>query len=215
MQYTTLFFDLDETLYPHSSGLWPDIRERIGRFMEERLGIPAEQVPVLRKQYYEKYGTTLRGLQTHFQVDPDDYLAYVHDLPLNRYLQPNPSLRALLLSLPQSRWIFTNADSHHTRRVLAALECEGCFTGIIDIRALQFVCKPQPVAYQVAMAMAGVSDPADCVLLDDAPVNLVPAREMGFTTVLVNPELDGHLAAVHSIPSLLSLPLVMPELWRD
>jgi pyrimidine 5'-nucleotidase len=138
MSYTTLFFDLDDTLYPGSNGLWALIRERMGWYMVEVLGLPESEVPALRRKYYETYGTTLRGLQIHHQVDVDDYLHYVHDLPLEQFLQPNPELRALLLSLPQQRWIFTNADADHARRVMSVLGVQDCFTGIIDIRAIGF-----------------------------------------------------------------------------
>ncbi len=71
-------------------------------------------------------GTTMRGLQIHHQIDTDDYLAYVHDLPLHDYLYPNPQLRSLLTSLPQRRWIFTNADADYIligRRTCSGAHC--------------------------------------------------------------------------------------------
>jgi pyrimidine 5'-nucleotidase len=215
MTFTTLFFDLDDTLYASSNGLWSAIRARMGQYMVERVGLPAEQVPALRRTYFETYGTTLRGLQKHHQVDADDYLAYVHDLPLEFYLQPAPELRAMLVSLPQTRWIFTNADAAHAARVLAILGLDGCFAGVIDVRAIQFACKPEPVAYQRALAIAGAPSPSQCVLLDDSAVNLAAARQMGFTTVWVSQ--NGHLnpAAHYTLPDLMALPQVLPELWED
>lgn len=212
MPYTTLFFDLDDTLYPHGNGLWDAIRERMTGYMYARLDLPHDQVPALRRRYYENYGTTLRGLQIHHDVDVDDYLAYVHDLPLQSYLQPDPQLRALLARLPQNKWIFTNADIDHARRVLAVLDLADCFDGIIDVRAMQFTCKPEPGAYRLALQVAGESDPSRCVLLDDSPTNLAPARAIGFTTVLVGQN-GPHPAAHHTIPRLLDLPDVLPELW--
>ena len=107
MPFTTLFFDLDDTLYPNSAGLWAAIRERMSLYMIERLKLPAEEVPGLRRFYYETYGTTLRGLQKHYHIDAEDYLAFVHDLPLETYLEPDAEARPILLSLPQERWIFT------------------------------------------------------------------------------------------------------------
>ena len=213
MTFTTLFFDLDDTLYASSNGLWAAIRSRMGQYMVERVGLPAEQVPALRRTYFETYGTTLRGLQKHHQVDADDYLAYVHDLPLERYLEPAPGLRAMLVSLPQKRWIFTNADANHAARVLAILGLDGCFAGVIDVRAIDFACKPELVAYQRALAIAGDPSPFECVLLDDSVVNLAPARQMGFTTVLISQNGHLHPAASHTLPGILSLPQIMPELW--
>jgi putative hydrolase of the HAD superfamily len=82
MGYTTLFIDLDGTLYSNSTGLWDAIRVRMTQYMLERLNLPKENVSNLRRQYFERYGTTLRGLQIHHGVDANDYLAFVHNLPL-------------------------------------------------------------------------------------------------------------------------------------
>ena len=214
MAYTTLFFDLDDTLYPCSSGLWGAIRDRMGRYMAERVGLPEAEIPTLRRHYFETYGTTLRGLQKHHQVDTDDYLAYVHDLPLEEYIQPDPALHALLVSLPQRRIIFTNADADHARRVTQVLGVADCFERIIDIRAIDFSCKPELLAYKRALALVGDPAPQECVMLDDSPTNLAPARQLGFTTVLINLERIPDPAATYCIPSLLSLPQVLPALWN-
>jgi putative hydrolase of the HAD superfamily len=214
MSYTTLFFDLDDTLYPCSSGLWGAIRDRMGRYMAERIGLPEAQIPSIRRYYFETYGTTLRGLQKHHQVDTDEYLAYVHDLPLEQFIQPDPALHALLASLPQRRFIFTNADAAHARRVMQVLGVADCFERIIDIRAIEFACKPEPAAYSRALALAGDPAPQECVLLDDSPLNLAPARQLGFTTVMVDPECASSPAAAYSVASLHELPQALPALWN-
>jgi putative hydrolase of the HAD superfamily len=169
----------------------------------------------LRRHYYETYGTTMRGLQIHHQIDTDDYLAYVHDLPLHQFLHPDPRLRSLLTSLPQRRWIFTNADANHASRVIDVLGLAGCFDGVIDVRAIRFACKPELVAYQRALEQAGNPSAEESVLLDDSPANLAPAQGLGMTTVWVNhygrPQPS---AAAYSITSLLDLPQVMPGLWQ-
>jgi FMN phosphatase YigB (HAD superfamily) len=83
---STIFFDVDDTLYAADSGLWLQIKERIGLYMSERLQIPAAQVPTLRRSLFEQYGTTLRGLQANYHFEVADFLAYVHDVPLNDYI---------------------------------------------------------------------------------------------------------------------------------
>jgi pyrimidine 5'-nucleotidase len=165
----------------------------------------------------------LRGLQKHYSVDADDYLDYVHDLPLREYLQPRDELKMMLLSLTQHRWIFTNADANHARRVLEVLGLEDCFQSIIDVRAIEFACKPEVIAYQRALQLTGNPDPGQCVLLDDSAINLLTAHQLGFTTVLVsyNGEHhlgdthhgDTHLGIDHTVPNLVGLPEVMPSLW--
>ncbi len=208
----TIFFDLDNTLYPSENGLWQAIRMRIDLYMKERLNIPEQEISGLRRSYFERYGTTLRGLQIHKNVDPVDYLTFVHDLPLQDYLSPSPQLRQMLTSLPQRRWIFTNADAAHAGRVLSTLNLADCFHGIIDVFAMEFACKPEREAFEKAMQIAGEPDPGDCMLIDDAPRNLAAARRMGFAAILVGGEdriTDGRLR----VPDLLSLRSVVPELW--
>src|SRR6185503_16279960 len=107
MRFTTLFFDLDDTLYPSSTGLWPAIKDRMNLYMIERLGIPRDEVPFLREQYFKMYGTTLRGLEERHAVDRADFMAFVHDLPLPSYLTPNPIVREVIASLPTRNLIFT------------------------------------------------------------------------------------------------------------
>jgi len=214
MPFESLYFDLDDTLYPASSGLWDAIRDRMNAYMEGLIGLPREEIVNLRQSYLEKYGTTLRGLQAYYEVDADEYLAFVHDLPLEKYILPDPDLRQLLLSLHQHRWVFTNADVNHARRVLNILGVFDCFDGIIDIRAIDFACKPETIAYQRAMVVARDDDPAKCVLFDDSARNLAPAHAIGFYTVLVGKDGTG-LPVDRAIPSLHQLRECMPELWQD
>jgi pyrimidine 5'-nucleotidase len=213
MHFKSLYFDLDDTLYPASSGLWAAIRERMNAYMQRMMDLPIADIISLRQSYLETYGTTLRGLQAHFDVDRDEYLAFVHDLPLEKFIRPDPGLRTLLLSLPQRRWVFTNADNNHAKRVLKILGVVDCFDGVIDIRAMEFACKPEKIAYQRALKIAGDDDPADCVIFDDALRNLAPAREIGFYTILVGK--DGYETSVdQAISSLHDLKDCMPELWE-
>ncbi len=213
MHFKSLYFDLDDTLYPASSGLWAAIRERMNAYMQRLIDLPIPDIVCLRQSYLEKYGTTLRGLQAHYKVDADEYLAFVHDLPLEKFIHPDPSLRTLLLSLPQRRWVFTNADTNHANHVLNILGITDCFDGIIDIRAIDFACKPDKIAYQRALALAGDDDPSHCVIFDDAVRNLAPAREMGFYTILVGK--DGTEPLVdQAITSLHELRDCLPELWE-
>lgn len=213
MLYSSLFFDLDDTLYPSSTGIWAEIRKRMNDYMLYRMQLPADQIPTIRRTFFETYGTTLRGLQIHYQIDTDDFLAYVHDLAVEEVLHPDAELRAMLLSLPQPKWIFTNADANHARRVLSSIGVEDCFQGIIDIRALDWVCKPDPVAYRTALSIAHESNPGQCVYLDDAPRNLAPAHEMGFYTVLISQD-AGNPVADLTIPRPHLLQQAFPDLWN-
>ena len=86
MTISTILFDLDNTLYPASSGLMKGVDTRITEYVQNLLGLDLEAAQTLRKQYFTQYGTTLRGLECHHAVDPEDYLAYVHDLAIETFL---------------------------------------------------------------------------------------------------------------------------------
>lgn len=179
-----LLFDLDETLYSAETGLWPVIGDRITLYIQERLGFGLEDARALRARYAREYGVTLTGLRAHHGVDADDYLDYVHRVPIDEYLRPDAALNGMLARLPLPKAILTNADAAHARRVLEALGITRHFSDIVDIRSLEFNHKPQPQAYQRAAARLGVR-PAECVFMDDLAHNLAPASALGMVTVLV------------------------------
>ncbi|HIC92731.1 MAG TPA: pyrimidine 5'-nucleotidase [Anaerolineae bacterium] len=180
-------FDLDETLYPKDSGLMREIRRRMSLFMEERLGLEPELISRLRRQYYQRYGTTMRGLMIHHGVAPEEFLAYVHDIPLEEYLGPDGALDAVLGKIELEKVIFTNASAEHARRVLGILGVERHFGRIIDVRTLDYVAKPDPLAYRRALDILG-AEGRECLIVDDSLRNLAPAKELGMVTVLVGGE---------------------------
>ena len=184
MRFTTLFFDLDDTLYPASTGLWHAIKERMNLYMRHRLGIPENEIAVLREQYFKMYGTTLRGLQERHQVDKEEYLAFVHDLPLQEYLTPNPVVREVIAALPTRNLIFTNADTPHARRVLAALQLDDLFETVVDVNAIAPYCKPMPESFAIAMDLANEPDPRKCVMIDDLPRTTRAALGVGMASLL-------------------------------
>ncbi|MCA2001738.1 MAG: pyrimidine 5'-nucleotidase, partial [Chloroflexi bacterium] len=184
MKFNVIFFDLDDTLYPSHVGLWNAIKERMNDYMSRRMNIPVEEIPALREKYYLQYGTTLHGLRMRHKVDVQDFLAYVHDLPLANYLTPDPALRSVIASLPARKLIFTNADVPHAERVLAALNLRDLFSAIVDINAIDPYCKPMPESFEIAMKIAGESDPARCVMIDDLPRTTRAAKRAGWSGVL-------------------------------
>lgn len=208
MKFTTIFFDLDDTLYPSHVGLWSAIKARMTDYMEERLRIPPAEIPALREKYYLQYGTTLHGLQKHHHVDVQEYLAYVHDLPLADYLTPDPALRSIIASLPTRNLIFTNADVHHAERVLSTLNLRDLFTAIVDVNAIDPYCKPMPESFDIAMKTAGETDPSRCVMIDDLARTTRAAKEVGLSSILyggtmVNGDADASLSDWNELRGIL------------
>jgi pyrimidine 5'-nucleotidase len=211
VRFTTIFFDLDDTLYPSSSGLWHAIKARMNDFMRDRMGFPEHDIPRLREKYYLQYGTTLRGLQANHQIDVDDFLSYVHDLPLRDYLTPDPAQRSVIASLPTRNLIFTNADTVHARRVLAQLQLDDLFAGVVDVNAVAPYCKPMPESFEIALKTAGETDPARCVMIDDLPRTTRAAREAGMFSILYgHQQVDG--AAHASFADWQDLPNILERL---
>lgn len=197
MKFTTIFFDLDDTLYPPATGLWKEIKGRIGLYMHERMNIPQDEVQSLREKYFLQYGTTMRGLQANHKIDTEDFLAFVHDLPLKDYLTPNLMLHDIIASLPTHNLIFTNADSNHADRVLTALGLRDLFETIIDVNTINPYCKPMPESFQIALNIANESDASKCVMIDDINRTTRAAKEQGLFSILYNEKFNDGDADAH------------------
>jgi len=208
MRFSTIFFDLDDTLYPSSTGLWKAIKERMNLYMRDRLCIAEKDVPILREQYFKMYGTTLRGLQARHDVNAEDFLAFVHDLPLKEYLTSNPALRNVIASLGTRNLVFTNADVNHARRVLTALQLDDLFETIVDVNAVAPYCKPMPESFAIAMDLADEPDPRKCVMIDDLPRTTRAALNVGMASLLYGsdeptPDASGVFTDWNHLPILM------------
>ncbi|MBR9973391.1 pyrimidine 5'-nucleotidase [Magnetospirillum sulfuroxidans] len=179
----TWVFDLDNTLYPATSSLFPQIDVRMRQFIATRLGLELDDAFVLQKRYYREFGTTLRGLMSVHGMEPDDFLAYVHDID-HTVLDAAPRLDAALGRLGGRKLIFTNGSERHAEKVLAQLGLGHHFAGIFDIAAARFVPKPQPECYDL-MVRRFAFDPRAAAMVEDLHRNLVPAAALGMTTVWV------------------------------
>ncbi len=201
------FFDLDNTLYPASSGLMKEIGNRINLFMVERLGIAKSEVSKTRDELLRAFGTTLNALRRRYTVDPDEFLDFVHDIPLAAYLHFDPALDQMLGRLAIRKIVFTNADAKHARRVLSRLGILRHFESIIDIHMLDFVNKPDRRAYLTALDFVSAR-PEECLLVEDMMANIIPAMKLGMITVLVREgaRIDGahhHIARITNLARLL------------
>jgi putative hydrolase of the HAD superfamily len=174
-------FDLDNTLYPAKTDLFAQIDARMSEFVAGRLGVGLDDARTIQKTYYREHGTTLNGLMRIDGVDPEAYLAFVHDIDLSPLLR-DPRLESAVAQLPGKRFIFTNGCRHHAARVLDRLALSHLFDDIWDIRTIEFHPKPDARAYGTVLARAGT--PANrAAMFEDAARNLVPAHSLGMTTV--------------------------------
>src|ERR1700691_4264344 len=152
----TWVFDLDNTLYPHHVNLWQQVDQRIGEFVGTYLKVSAEQARPIQKDYYRRYGTTMRGMMTEHGVHADDFLAYVHQID-HSPLQPNPAIGAAIARLPGRKLILTNGSTDHADKVLARLGSGAHFEAVFDIVAAELEPKPAPQTYRKFLALHQVN----------------------------------------------------------
>ncbi|KAK9755261.1 hypothetical protein RND81_01G013300 [Saponaria officinalis] len=146
-KYDCLLFDLDDTLYPLSSGIAAQCTKNIQEYMIQHLGIEESKVPEMCYVLYKYYGTTMAGLRAiGYNFDYDHYHSQVHGRLPYDLLKPDPVLRNLLLSLPVRRIILTNADKRHAARVLKKMGLEDCFERIICFETLNPVNEDDPAS---------------------------------------------------------------------
>ncbi len=208
-----ILFDLDDTLYPTSAGMMHEISERMNTFMVERVGIPRDDVQRQRRDYWDRYGTTLRGLYIEKHIDPQAFLNFVHDVDVASYLCPDARLDALLAQLPQTKSVFTNAPADYARRVLDALGIVRHFIHVFDINFIEYQSKPTQFAYDKVLAALPVP-PTECLMIDDTVRNLVPAKKLGMRTVwLASPtdwqQMGGDSSADHVVKTIYDLAQVL------
>jgi putative hydrolase of the HAD superfamily len=183
-QVTDWVFDLDNCLYPASTGLFELIDERMGAYIQRLLGVDASEAKRVQKAHFHAHGTTLAGLMKEHGVDPHHFLGDVHAIPLDR-LSRDERLAIGLARLPGRKLIFTNADEPYARRVLDALGVAPHFAELHDIHAADLRPKPDRHGYELMLDRFGI-DPLRAAMVEDMAQNLKPAKELGMTTVWVD-----------------------------
>lgn len=210
-----ILFDLDNTLYPKSLGIFDMVVERIRNYMEARMGFEKNMARQLRQEYIKNYGSTLRGLMIHQNVDPEDYLEYVHDVGVEEKLSRNPPLAGLLQSVPYEKAIFTSGHRPHALKVLRCLGVDQYFPRIFDITFTHYIPKPNPEPYRQILDVLGYGG-EKFMMIEDLPANLLPAKELGMTTVLVGQNTGGMNGFVdHEIEDILELGGLLKKIGKS
>lgn len=183
-QATSWIFDLDNTLYPAQCNLFVQIERRMTVFVSELLSLPFDEARKVQKEYFKEYGTTMRGLMDHHNVDPQVYMSFVHDIDLSP-IQASSQLNNALAKLPGKKFIFTNGSTAHAERVMAKLGIDHHFDVIHDIADSNYTPKPEPTIYHDLVSRHGI-DPTRTVMVEDMARNLAPAAAMGMTCVWID-----------------------------
>jgi putative hydrolase of the HAD superfamily len=153
-------------------------------YIQRLLDCDPQEARRVQKHHFHTHGTTLAGLMKEHEVDPHDFLDDVHDVPLDR-IGCDERLGRLLPRLPGRRFVFTNGDAPYARRVLEAIGVHNHFEDLHDIHASSYRAKPDPHGYELLCERFGI-EPKRALLVDDMARNLVPAKQLGMTTVWVD-----------------------------
>ena len=184
----TWIFDLDNTLYPTSCGLFALVQAKMNEYICDRFGMTMEEAAALRRKYFLEHGTTMNGLMNVNRIDPHEFLAFVHEVDL-ACVPADPALAGAIGKLHGRKIVFTNGSVRHAERLLSHLGIGDHFTGIIDIVACEFDPKPALTGYHELMRRHDVA-PTKALMVEDIARNLAPAAELGMTTAWIRNELD-------------------------
>jgi putative hydrolase of the HAD superfamily len=179
-------FDLDNTLYPRHSNIFPQISERVNTFLQRLLGVSREEALRVDRYFHDRYGVTLRGLIVEHGITPDAFLEYVHDID-HSSLQPDPALAAAIERLPGRKFILTNGSRRHAEKIAERLGITRHFEDIFDIVRSELVPKPNRESYDRFIAATGVR-PGEAAMFEDLSRNLLVPQKLGMATVLVVPD---------------------------
>jgi putative hydrolase of the HAD superfamily len=194
-------FDLDNTLYPRHTRLFEQVDRRIRDYVQRLLALDHDAAHHVQKDYYRRYGTTLRGLMEEHGIDANDFLEYVHDID-HSAIEADPELTDAIARLPGRRFIMTNGSRRHAERIAEKLGFTDHFEDIFDIVRAELLPKPNRETYDRFVAATGVT-PSETAMFEDLPRNLVVPKRLGMQTILVLPggvrevfhedwELEGH-----------------------
>ncbi len=178
-------FDLDNTLYPATSSVFDQVKARMQEFIQQRLNLDAGGASQLRDQFFQRHGTTLRGLMLDYGLHPQEFLDYVHEIDLS-HLPEDARLAAAIAALPGRKIIYTNASRRHAENVLSRLGMINHFESVFAIHDADYVPKPEPAPYAQLIARHAVNPKRAC-MVEDMLANLHPAHSLGMQTVWVRP----------------------------
>ena len=183
-QINTWIFDLDNTLYSADSGIFQQVHELMGKFVSNHLNIDIAEAKIIQKKYYKQHGTTLRGMMDNHGVDPDDFLSDVHKLDYS-IVDPNHKLNEELKKLDGRKIIYTNANMQHALDVLDRIKLSNFFDEIYDIKMANYIPKPELAPYEQMINQFNINVKSSA-MFDDIAKNLVPAKNVGFTSIWID-----------------------------
>lgn len=185
----TWVFDLDNTLYPPAVRLFDQIELRMETFMMRELAMTRDEAKSTRAAFWRDYGTTLAGLMSVYEIEPDPFLDEVHDID-HSALETAHDLSSALQKLEGRCVIYTNGSRRHAQMVTKALGIDERFDAMFGIEDADYHPKPHSRAFEKVFEKADLI-PQRSAMFEDDPRNLKVPHEIGMATVLVGGQDDG------------------------
>lgn len=178
-----LLIDLDNTVYPEDSNIFAQIDLKMKSFISKNLNVSLDEAFKIQKKYFVNNGTTLRGLMLYHNIQPEEFLNYVHEIDLTS-IKKNEELNDELKKYNGKKIIFTNGSDKHAKKVLKKIGLDKTIDHIFDIIKADYIPKPDISTYQKVIKEYSL-DPDKTIMIDDLPNNLKTAKELGIKTVLI------------------------------
>ncbi|MGQ0545694.1 MAG: pyrimidine 5'-nucleotidase [Betaproteobacteria bacterium] len=201
-------FDLDNTLHDARARIFPSMHAQINAYLRKYYAVDEAGADAMRRGFWLRYGTTLRGLMRHHGEDPRRFLAETHVFPeLADLVVRENALRHALARLAGRKLVFSNAPRAYVAGVLRALGVGRLFDAVYTIEDTGYRGKPALHGFHALLRNHDL-DPHRCAFVDDMLENLRAAHRLGMSTVWVSrtrrraPYVDLRVASITQLPRL-------------
>ena len=185
-----ILFDCDGVLYQDLEAVFGQVSKKMTEYISKKLNIDLIKAKELQTNYFHKYNTSLNGLMIHHEIDPKEFLDYVHDIDLS-FLEKDKTLRYELENIKINKFVFTNGSKEHVKNITTHLGIDDQFDGVFDIVDAEYHPKPEAKAFDLMVQKFKI-DPNETLYIEDIAKNLSIGKERGTITAwLINDEYWG------------------------
>ena len=174
-------FDLDNVLYSGATKVFSQVDKRMSAYISKKLNVDLIKAREIQKKYFYDTGTTLSGLMKYNNIDPHEFLEFVHDIDIS-WLPKDLLLREELIKFKEKKYIFTNGSIGHVHNITKQLGIENLFDAAFTITDAEFIPKPSLEYYKKGVKKFNI-DATQAVFIEDIAHNLKQAKFLGMKTV--------------------------------
>ena len=207
-----ILFDVDNTLYPASSGIGLKMIRRMNIFVSGLLNVSVTEAAEMRRDRDPSlYDSTLSWLMKEYRfTDTESFFSTIHPCDFENYFPKNLLLSEMMENLPIPCSILTNSSEEHAINVTDYLEITPYFENIFDLKFNNFNGKPDKYAFQNVLDFIGKT--AENVLfIDDIPRSLESFKNMGGNVLLVDERSEFSGSGLPSVEKITDLTLYLKK----